>query len=225
MPAEPPRSEDELFRRADRFAGRTLAWLAQQEGVEVPPDQRRNKGWIGLLLERALGATAGSAALPDFPDIGIELKSLPLDARGKPRESTFVCTAPVNGTLAPSWEQSWVRKKLSRVLWVPVVGDKTVPLGNRIIGAPLMWTPDAEEAGLLAQDWEDLTEYIVRGEFWLIDARQGKVLQLRPKAANASQATWALDEEGEWVQVNPMGFYLRARFTAQMIAKRFRLPG
>ncbi len=221
--APPPTSESELLARAERLAGRPLRWIAERQGVAVPPDQRRHKGWIGQLFEQTLGASAGSAALPDFPHLGVEMKTLPVDARGRPRESTYVCTAPLDGSLAQTWSEAWVRRKLSRVLWVPIVGDARVPLGDRIAGAPLLWSPTPDQEAALRADWEELTEPLLRGEYWLISARMGQSLQLRPKAANAQQTTWAVDDDGEWIRVNPMGFYLRARFTRDLLARHFAL--
>ena len=48
-----------------------------------------------MLLETALGATAGSKAEQDFSHLGIELKTLPINAEGFPLETTFVSLAPL----------------------------------------------------------------------------------------------------------------------------------
>lgn len=219
MPASPPASEAILLARAEALAGHELAWLAEREGVAVPEDLRRDKGWIGHLLETALGATAGSRAEPDFPELGVEMKSLPVDARGKPRESTYVCTAPLDGSMAHTWEDSWVRHKLARVLWIPVLGDG--PPGTRLIGAPLLWSPSPEEEEVLRRDWTALAEAIALGETWQLRGRKGVALQLRPKAAHAREMTWVVDDEGEWAQINPRGFYLRTSFTRAILHKHF----
>ncbi len=217
----PPASEAELSQRAEALAGRTLGWIADQRGLQVPTSLKRDKGWIGQLLEAVLGATASSRAEPDFPELGIEMKTLPVTAAGTPRQSTYVCTAPLNASVGSKWEDSWVCHKLARVLWVPIVGGSDTPIAERVVGSPLFWSPDDEEAAALKADWEELTELIDRGELWQIDARRGQFLQLRPKGANADALVWALDEDGEWVRDMPRGFYLRARFTAQMLKKHF----
>src|SRR6185295_12263284 len=98
-------------------------------------------------VERALGATAGSRALPDFPELGIELKTLPVDASGAPLESTFVCTIPLTEIGDVEWADSRVRRKLVRVLWVPVEGERALPVGVRRIAQPLLYAlTDADEA-------------------------------------------------------------------------------
>jgi DNA mismatch repair protein MutH len=206
--------------RADALAGWTLGEVAARFAWRPPPDLRRHKGWIGVLLEMVLGATAGSRALPDFPELGIELKTVPVDLRGVPRQSTFVCTAPL-GDLGDRWDTCWVKKKLARVLWVPVIGDG--PPGERVIGGSVMWSADASEAKVLQADWEHLVELVVRGELDQITGRRGTALQLRPKGRNADDASWMLDEEGEWVRAQDRAFYLRASFTGALLRRSLRL--
>jgi len=218
----PPTSEAELLDRCDALAGRTLAEVAEIRRVAVPADLRRDKGWIGQLIESVLGATAQSRAVPDFPELGVELKTLPLSPDGRPLQSTYVCTAPLDGSLPTQWEDSWVRGKLSRVLWVPIVGTSEVPVARRVVGAPLLWSPAEAEEDALRQDYEELAGLIARGEFWQLDARRGEWLQIRPKGG-ADDLVWALDDEGEWMRDTPRGFYLRARFTKRLIRANFAL--
>ncbi|MGL4506999.1 MAG: MutH/Sau3AI family endonuclease, partial [Aeromonas sobria] len=103
MPSN-PQSEQELLSRAYAMAGFTLAQLAAEAGVAVPRDLRRDKGWVGQLIELQLGASAGSRPEQDFPDLGIELKTIPIDPQGKPLETTFVCVAPLIGVSGQRWE-------------------------------------------------------------------------------------------------------------------------
>jgi DNA mismatch repair protein MutH len=217
----PPTDEAHLVFRATGLAGRTLAELAAALDAPVPRDLKRNKGWIGQILEAALGATATSRPVPDFEHLGIELKTLPVDESGKPRESTFVCSAPLDGSLAARWEDSRVHHKLAIVLWVPIVGAG--PPGERQIGQSILWRPDAEEEAALRADWEELTGLLTLGEHWQVDARRGQVLQLRPKAAHSGTLTWTLGDEGDWVREGPRGFYLRPAFTAALLGKRLRM--
>lgn len=191
--------------------------------MPVPATLHRAKGWTGTLIERALGATATSRAMPDFPHLGVELKTIPVDTRGRPRQSTYVCTAPLSAADLGSWADAWVRQKLARVLWVPVVGDGEP--GARRVGTAFLWTPNDEESQLLEADWEEFSALVALGDLARIDGRFGKVLQVRPKAADASARTWALDEGARWVRDLPRGFYLRPSFTSGLLARALLLPG
>ncbi|MCY0773904.1 DNA mismatch repair endonuclease MutH [Enterobacter cloacae complex sp. 2022EL-00788] len=218
-----PVSEAQLLQQAQRLAGYTLGELAAMAGLTIPNDLKRDKGWIGVLLERWLGASAGSKPEQDFAALGVELKTIPIDAQGRPLETTFVCVAPLTGNSGVTWETSHVRHKLKRVLWVPVEGDRQIPLAERRVGAPLLWSPDEEEERQLSQDWEELMDMIVLGQVERITARHGEVLQLRPKAANSKALTEAVGARGEPILTLPRGFYLKKNFTGALLARHFLL--
>jgi DNA mismatch repair protein MutH len=220
-PPSPPRSEAELLERCRVIAGLSLAQLAERFAVVIPADLKRHKGWVGQLLELALGADAQSLAAPDFRAIGVELKTLPVDRNGLPRESTYVCTVPLEGGLEADWEQSWIRRKLARVLWLPVEADPSLPLGQRRVGSALLWSPDEEEEAALRRDWEELAERICMGELEQITARMGSVLQIRPKAANARVRCQSVGAGGEAILTNPRGYYLRPAFTRRLLQRHY----
>jgi DNA mismatch repair protein MutH len=220
---EPPESESELVERARALAGTTLGELARAQGLEAPADLRRAKGFVGQLVERALGARRGSRPGPDFHELGVELKTLPVDARGQPVESTFVCTIPLRAVGDVEWEHSPVREKLRRVLFVPVEGERARPVPARRVGAPLLWSPSAEEEADLRFDWDELAGRIGRGEIESITGHLGRWLQVRPKAADSHARQRAFDTEGVSFPVLPRGFYLRARFTERIVRSHYAL--
>ncbi|HAS6348921.1 DNA mismatch repair endonuclease MutH [Vibrio sp. IRLE0018] len=216
-----PKTEHELLQRAQQISGCSFAELAEEARMEVPFDLKRDKGWVGQLLEWHLGAAAGSKPQQDFSELGIELKSIPVSYAGKPLETTFVCVAPLTGVHGLTWETSHVRNKLSRVLWIPVEGEREIPLAERHVGTPLIWSPSAEEEQVLKNDWEELMEMIVFGRFDQISARHGDALHLRPKAANSKALTEAYNANGKPIKTLPRGFYLRTQFTDRILQRAF----
>src|SRR5690606_34124978 len=161
------------------LAGYRFIDVATVLGMAVPENLRRNKGWVGQLLEAALGASAGSQALQDFPELGVELKTIPLDANGKPLETTFVCTTPLLDV------------------------HREVPLDERRIGAAFVWQPTAGKEAQLKADWQEHMDKIALGEVEHITAHQGEVLQLRPKAAHSRVLTDAIGPDGRIIQTLP----------------------
>jgi len=212
-----PSSEPELLARAAALAGRTVAELAALVGAPAPPrDQRRAKGLVGRLLEHALGAHAGSAPVPDFTALGIELKTIPLDRSGRPLESTFVCTVPLERMAELEWDGSPVQRKLQRVLWIPLESGRDLELGARRIGVATLWSPSRGEDALLRADFELLAIALGRGESERLSARTGRYLQVRPKGANRDSRVRGADEHGAPLLLAPRGFYLRTSFTARL---------
>ena len=212
-----PQTLEQLLSQAQSIAGLTFGELADELHIPVPPDLKRDKGWVGMLLERALGATAGSKAEQDFSHLGVELKTLPINAECYPLETTFVSLAPLVQNSGVKWENSHVRHKLSCVLWMPIEGSRHIPLRERHIGTPILWKPTVEQERQLKQDWEELMDLIVLGKLDQITARIGEVMQLRPKGANSRSITKGIGRNGEVIETLPLGFYLRKAFTAGIL--------
>ncbi|GLS90894.1 DNA mismatch repair protein MutH [Psychromonas marina] len=219
----PPKSTAELLTLCENIAGHSLRELADLAGIKMAKDLRTNKGWVGQLIEWHLGATAGSKPEQDFKHLGIELKTIPIDQFGKVLETTFVCSTPIFNTTGLTWENSNICNKLSQVLWVPVQGERSVPLPERIVGSGFLWSASEYQTHLLKSDWQELMEKIALGKIESISARDGEVLQLRPKAANGSILTEAYGEDGEIIKVRPRGFYLKKAFTQSIINQQFEI--
>jgi len=219
-----PQSPEELLARAHAFAGLTLGELGRRLEVPVPPDLRRAKGWVGSTFEAALGATASSRAQPDFEHLGIELKTLPVTLQGAPLETTFVCHIPLADMARVEWEESRVFRKLRRVLWVPVQGDREVPVERRRIGTAVLWSPSPEEERDLRFDWEELAGMIGAGRVEDITGHLGRYLQVRPKAADSHARRLGTGSDGAMISTLPRGFYLRTAFTARILRQNFALP-
>ena len=215
--AKLPTSEAELLANANWLAGFRLGEIAEMLQIPVPKDLKRDKGGIGQLIETALGANAGSKAEQDFVHLGIELKTIPINAQGEPLETTFVSLAPLIQNNGITWQSSHVRHKLQKVLWIPIEGSRDIPLAERYIGQPILWQPSSEQDQQLQQDWEELMELIVLGQLHKINATLGEVLQLRPKGRNSKALANAVNEQGQPIQSLPLGFYLRKQFTRQIL--------
>jgi len=244
MTASPPAPHDaaELVGRALALQGASIDELARALGVRVHGAAVSTKGKVGELLERALGARGGSAATWDFPELAIELKTIPVDERGVPSESTFVCAVSLLDAERAEWETSWVRAKLSRVLWVPVITSATgearqrpepgergkreqsAERGERRVGLARLWSPSAEQEAVLLGDFEEILGRIAASGIEDISARVGRWLQLRPKAAHGRVRTRAPGGDEGDVATVPRGFYLRSRFTGAILQDPLALP-
>ena len=216
-----PQTIDELLTRAEALAGLTVSELSERLQLVQPENLLREKGFVGQLLEACLGASAGSKALPDFPELDVELKTIPINEVGQPTESTFVCSCPLMDLHDKTWHNSVVLHKLKRVLWIPVTDHAGIALSERQIGMPLLWSPSREQADLLASDWQAITDLIALGRVDEISSHMGEALQLRPKAANSKALCKAIGPDGETIYSLPRGFYLRSKFTKTILNQHF----
>ena len=217
----PPVDEKELTIRARALVGVSVLHLAQRHGVSLVGDAVRTKGRVGEAIERALGANAGSTSQPDFSSLGIELKTIPVDVFGVPRESTFVCALRRAEAAEERWESSRVRAKLAHVLWVPIVHQEGK---ERVVGVPRFWRPTVEQAAILRDDFEELTGLIGVGRIEELTGHAGRWLQVRPKAAHGGIRTIAHGPAGERIAVVPRGFYLRPHVTGAVLRDPAALP-
>lgn len=215
----PPVSEAQLLQRCKALAGLSLGQVAAQLKVATPDNRVRAKGWAGQLLERYLGASAGPLPEPDFQALGIELKTIPVNPRGKAKEATFVCSAHETSAHCLSWTDSAVKRKLNRVLWLPVEAAPGIALGSSRVGRAFLWSPTHAQSQALEQDWQELAELLRLGEFDKLSPAHGQYLQVRPKAATRSLLARAAGE----ADTGPArGFYLRTLFTNILLDEYLR---
>lgn len=221
VPNTPPKTKQELMHRASALSGYRLGDLAAIAQIQVPENFKQEKGWSGQLIELMLGANAGSKPQQDFPELGIELKTIPIDLYGRPLETTYVCYAPLTDITGVQWENSSVRNKLSEVLWLPIQGERNIPPAERMIGTAFLWQPTPQQEQQLQLDWEELMDLITLGQIEDVTARHGEYLQLRPKAANGNVLTDAIGKNGQMTKTRPRGFYLRKQFTQTILSQHF----
>lgn len=219
MGIAPPRNLEELLTRARELEGRTLAALAEDVAFVLGAGGVRSKGKPGALLEALLGATGGSSAVHDFEELKVELKSIPINRSSMaPLESTYVCRVPASDADRVEWETSWVRSKLSCVLFVPIhARDRKEPIAARVVGRPFVWSPSTEEDHALKGDFDDIMGAIALGGVEQLTAHVGRFLQCRPKAANGAARMHLLGPDGEAIHTVPRGFYLRPAFTGGLV--------
>ncbi len=210
----PPRDKNELMSRARALEGKALEQL-----VTLTLPGVHTKGKVGEAMERALGAT-GTGATLDFPELGVELKTIPVNTAGKPRESTFVCAVQLADADRAEWETSWACRKLACVLWMPIVdhGDR------KTIGRALLWSPTREQACILHADFDEIFGAIAIGGIEGVTAHLGRFMQLRPKAADSHARALSVGPDDSLIATVPRGLYLRARFTGAILADPSATP-
>ncbi|PPI87774.1 DNA mismatch repair endonuclease MutH [Candidatus Pantoea edessiphila] len=206
-----PKNIITLLARAHALAGFTIENLAYNAGLLVPDNLKNNKGWIGKLIELYLGANSKNKAQQDFINLGIELKTIPIDSFGHPIQNTFICTASINN-IAVNWEDSNIYNKLSNILWIPIEGTVSIPLKIRKIGKPLLWSPNIKEKIMLRKDWEEIIDMIVFGKMRYVTTYQGTLLQIKTKNNN-KMLIKNIDSKIRNILSTTRSFYLKRSFT------------
>ena len=172
-----------LLAHARALVGVELGALADALGLPVPVGNVRTKGWSGQVIEHELGVAVGGARGPDFAALGIELKTVPVTPALVPLESTAVCQIDPIAIAGESWDTSYVRAKLARVLFVALeVPPGARSVGDRRVAAVRLWAPAPDEEALLRADFElFVRDYFRRGRAAEITGHLGA------RAAGAAQ--------------------------------------
>ena len=202
----PPESFIELIDNLNNIVGKNFREIADLLDVNWPKSSLHAKGWAGQAVELCLGASAKSAAVPDFPNLGLELKTIPVDEEYKPLESTFLGYAPLIVKNSNFYESS-LYSKVSRMLFVLICAPREMAMARRYVVGYFFWQPSEEEMKLIKDDYEEIT------------ARIGSVIQMRPKCANGKKLTTCVGPLGELISTRPRGFYMRRKFSTQLTEK------
>jgi DNA mismatch repair protein MutH len=213
----PPINETVLLRFAEGLSGCSLGELSGIMLKTIPRTLKANKGFIGCLLEEILGARSGNKAQQDFLDIGVELKTIPINKNSVPLELTFICSVPLKKNIGLMWKNSFFYKKIRRVLWIPIQGEKSVPVSDRFIGKPFLWTPNSIQENLIRSDWEELMDLIILGGIEDITAKNGEVLQILKRSRYHSYLTRAIGKNGEVIFTLPRCFYFKKNLTFSIL--------
>ena len=213
------RTLEDLLAHARALVGVELGELADGLGLPVPAGLVRTKGWSGQIIEHELGVASGGVRGPDFAALGVELKTVPVTPELVPLESTAVCQIDPVAIAAESWEQSYVRAKLARVLFVALeVPPGARSVGERRVAAVRLWSPDAGQERVLRADFELFVRgFFRRGRSEDITGHLGAALQVRPKGRNAADTRDGYDPSGNATRVGKTGFYLRPSFVAAIL--------
>ncbi len=219
MGQKAPHDFDELISRLNSIVGKSVETLANEYLQKLPVSPLHGKGFVGELMEMCLGATAKNKSIPDFPELGLELKTLPVDSTFKPLESTFITYAPLDNIRFLTFEKSSLYAKISRMLFVIVLASREMTYAERKIMGYFFYTPSKDEFTKIKNDYEEIYEQITMGNIEHITAKFGSIVQLRPKCANGQNLTACIGPDGKNILTRPRGFYLRRTFTEQLVAR------
>lgn len=175
-------SPEELERIArELIEGFTVGEVANMaySGDSKMMENARNKGDIGLLIEKVLGIDPNSAQRPDFEALGIELKVTPVEAtkKGVWRAGERLVITMISykkeeneiGGRRKTYEESHVGQKLAKILLCdyqrPANHTKLENYdrnNNRIVRVGLFSVPE-EDLPAVKRDWAKIMDYVYAG--------------------------------------------------------------
>ena len=183
------KSIETLINQAEFLKGKTIRDLLAGKDLD------KGKGAIGNIIEReGFGIANNNDAQPDFKELGIELKVLPLKKTAKGsfsvKERTKVCSISYMNLINEKWTGSHARKKLDKILFIFYYYDKDNHFNSKILDH-LLFSLEANDEPLIQSDWERTKGLVVQGKAHELSESQNVVLAAsRSGAGKLEEKNW-----------------------------------
>lgn len=206
-----------LFDIIGRSKGKTIGQLKAELGIER---DKMVKGASGLIVENLLGIRNNNRDEADIPEIGCEIKILPLQRNRngdiKAKEPTAIQMINYMEVSQETWETAKLRNKINLTFWVAYLAKKDGVALNQndyVIVDYFLDHPTDVQNGVFRQDWEEIRRYIVEGRADRLSCSMGVYLEPKTKGANNRDKTQAPDGQGGILMARRRAFYYKKHYT------------
>lgn len=206
-----------LFEIIKRSKGKTIGVLKNELQIEK---ENMKKGASGLIVENLLRIKNNNKADADIPEIGCEVKILPLvrnkNGQIKAKEPTQIQMINYLEVADEIWENAKIRKKINLTFWVVYLakdGNKSLNQDEYKIIDYFLDHPDTDKIGIFKIDWEAIQKYIVEGRADELSCSMGLYIEPKTKGANNQDKTNAPDGHGGLIKVRRRAFYYKKHYT------------
>lgn len=187
------------------LSGKDLRPLADQFGITVWKDKRKNKGWAGQVIEHYLGLPQNSLQAPDFGTW--ELKVVPLrraaDGTVKVKESMAITMIEPAEVLASEFRDSHLYDKLRSVIVVARIFENVEETSSVLHSAAEFDLDTPTIYKQVEQDYEAIRDVIRKTGIESLTGDTGKYVQARTKGRGHGSTSRA--------------FYARPLFVAHIL--------
>lgn len=210
-----------LFEIIKKSKGKTIGEIKQELNIER---EKMKKGASGLIIENLLGIDNNNVADADIPEIGCEVKILPLQKNRngeiKAKEPTAIQMINYFEVANETWETAKLRKKINLTFWVVYLAKnegKTLNQDDYIIIDYFLDHPNNVQNLIFQQDWEEIQSYITKGWSDKLSCSMGHYIEPKTKGANNRDVTDAPDGKGGTIKARRRAFYYKKNYTNKNI--------
>ncbi len=206
-----------LFDIISNSKGKTIGQIKDELNIER---SKMVKGASGLIVENLLGIQNNNRDEADIPEIGCEIKILPLqknkDGAIKAKEPTAIQMINYMEVAKETWETAKLRGKIAFTFWVVYLAKKdgkSLNQNDYVIVDYFLDHPNDVQNGVFKKDWEEIQEYIRTGRADLLSCSMGEYLEPKTKGANNQDKTDAPDGVGGTIKARRRAFYYKKNYT------------
>lgn len=210
-----------LFEIIKNSKGKTIGQIKTELNIER---ENMRKGASGLIVESLLGIKNNNDADADIPEIGCEVKVLPLqknrDGTIKAKEPTQIQMINYFEVANETWDTAKIRKKINLTFWIVYLAkenSKVLHQNDYKIIDYFLDHPDYSKMQVFKKDWEDIKDYIIKGLADSLSCSMGTYIEPKTKGANSRDLTNAPDGKGGSIRVRRRAFYYKKNYTNSQI--------
>ena len=174
-----------LFDIISKAKGKTIGQIKDELSIER---SKMVKGASGLIVEKLLGFENNNHDSADIPEIGCEIKILPLqknrDGTIKAKEPTAIQMINYIEVAKETWETAKLRGKIALTFWVVYLAKtsgKAMEQNDYVIVDYFLDHPNDVQNGIFRKDWENIQEYIKTGRADQLSCSMGEYLEPKTK--------------------------------------------
>lgn len=206
-----------LFDIISKAKGKTIGQIKDELSIER---SKMVKGASGLIVEKLLGFENNNRDSADIPEIGCEIKILPLqknrDGTIKAKEPTAIQMINYIEVAKETWETAKLRRKIALTFWVVYLAKtsgKAMEQNDYVIVDYFLDHPNDVQNGIFRKDWENIQEYIKTGRADQLSCSMGEYLEPKTKGKNNQDKTDAPDGKGGTLKARRRAFYYKKNYT------------
>lgn len=206
-----------LFNTISGSKGKTIGQIKDELGLKR---DKMVKGAAGLIVENLLGISNNNRDEADIPEIGCEIKILPLQKNKngeiKAKEPTAIQMINYIEVSKETWETAKLRNKINLTFWVVYLAKKnsiSLNQNDYVIVDYFLDHPTYAQNNIFKKDWEDIQKYIKEGRADKLSCSMGTYLEPKTKGANKKDTTLAPDGKGGTIKVRRRAFYYKKNYT------------
>lgn len=211
-----------LFEIIKKAKGKTIRQI--KEELFITDKCKMKKGASGLIVENLLGVENNNRDEADLPEIGCEIKILPLQINRngdiKAKEPTAIQMINYCQVAEEIWETAKLRTKINITFWVVYLAKengKALNQDDYIIVDYFLDHPNATQLEVFKKDWEEIQQYIIKGNADKLSCSMGVFIEPKTKGANNQDKTDAPDGKGGLIKVRRRAFYYKKNYTNTQI--------
>lgn len=206
-----------LFNIIENSKGKTIREIKIQLNIER---ENMKKGASGLIVENLLGIKNNNRADADIPEIGCEIKILPLQVNRnggiKAKEPTAIQAINYFDVAKESWETANLRKKITLTFWIVYLAKekgKSLNQDDYVILDYFLDYPNDFQISIFKKDWENIQDFIIRGLADKLSCSMGEYIEPKTKGKNNQDVTDAPDGKGGRIKARRRAFYYKKNYT------------